>query len=355
MADTLRMANALIPIIIGLELTSSIKKKRDVNIANALIPIIVALSILHAKGINPALTPESSLLLLSALPSMGPLIKAMGVQTRTSRFYGLLKTGASGLLNAFSNVGARIFGPPKPPQAPAITGKLLIENTTWDLGGSPISGQIAALPTPDMAHLGTLMLPGKKLVSLPNHIPPWVPKSVVAELNFNPDCDVGGGEGPTCLSTTMYKHIEALDEYNKKRSFSNGARWESARKAYNIAEAGTSDSEKRAFAADYPMKYNFYVKDASGGVVIKSVQSHYRTRKARAAGDIADTNLEALALIAPPEMIYNKTTNKSKDVLSVSIALLESLAACGTKLTLDDPDCEPLRVLGEIREFHAGQ
>jgi hypothetical protein len=291
------------------------------------------------------ITPESVPILLAALPTLTALVAATYSEQKETRFWAGTKGIAGSLGKAISSVFA---SKPKPT---AITGPLLIEKDEWNLG----TPSIKDLRTPDLKILNEIKLPEKAVHGPPRAIPAWVPKSVAAELDFDPACDVGGAGGPTCLPTTMFKHVEELDAYNKARSFSNGTLWASARNAFDKAAAGTSDSEKRAFAAAYPEKYPFFVKDASGNVPeLVYVWSPYHKRVERAAGTFVQSNLDTLARIAPPEMIYS-STNNSNDVKFMSIALLESLAFCGTKKTLDDPDCEPLRILAELREFHAGQ
>jgi hypothetical protein len=300
-------------------------------------------------------TVEGLPMILAMLPALATYISTTEPR-KDSRAYSLLNRGTSAIgnavMNAASSLLARVTGKASP-KPTAITGKLLRETGEWKLGGDSISKQIKNLPQPDMARLATLKLPSKPIDTLPSHIPRWVPPSVVAELNFDPQCNVGGAAGPTCLPTTMYKHIEELDAYNKSRSFSNGKLWASERNTFDAMRA--DPSREREFKATYPLQYPFIVKDASGTVPeIVPVFSPYYKRTDRAAGTFEASNLVALAKIAPPEMIYSET-NKSDDVKAMSIALLESLAFCGTKKTLDDPDCEPLRILAELREFHAGQ
>ena len=362
-AEKLRIANALIPIIIGLELKSAAKKKRNINIANALIPIIVGLSLSRQKA-AVRIPPATSLLLLSALPSLGPLIVAKNTIPNTSRAYRFVKRGLStvknGIINVASSLATRVFGP-KMKKPTAITEELRSAGGEWNLGGLSISEQIKALGNPSMARLNGLALPTKAVQPMPadNAIPVWVPKTVAAELDFDPACNVGGSAGPTCIPTTMSKHITAANERNRANRLSNSALWKYKLEDYRIAKEDSvkSDSQLLAYKAAYPKNYPFFIKDVSGNYPkIVNVLSPFHELERREAGEIAESNLKALAKIAPPEMIYTaekKGKTEFDDVKFMSIALLESLAFCGMNQTLDDPDCSPLRILGEIREFHA--
>ena len=343
-AEKIRIANALIPIIIGLELTSSAKKKRDVNIANALIPIIVGLSLLRSSRI----TPEASLLLLGALPSMGPLIVARNTLPKTSRAYAFVKGTASavksGIMNGVSSLAARVFGP-NVQKPTAITEELRRAGGEWNLGGRAITDQIKALASPSISRLNGLILPTKAVQPMPagHAIPKWVPKTVAAELDFDPACNVGGSAGPTCIPTTMSKHITAANERNRANRLSNGILSRDKLKAYHDAkeESVKSDSGLLAYKAAYPGAYPFFVKDASGNVpTLVQVLSPFHEMEKRERGEFDPHNLEALAKIAPPEMIYTaekKDKSEFDDVKFMSIELLESLAFCGTKRHLMTP------------------
>lgn len=294
-------------------------------------------------------TVEALPYMLTMLPALATYISTTAPR-KESRFYSGLKGAIPAILNSGSSLISRITSASNP-KPKAITAELMADKKPWDLAKP-------TLQRPDMKRLATLDLPTATAHhDIPSGIPAWVPKTVAAELDLKPECDRGGFVGPTCLPTTMHKHILELEDYNENRSFSKGAFWKSSRDKFKAAKEKQpkSTSEQKEFDAKYPETYSIYLKDTSGNVPsVVSVFSPYHTMDERKAGKFRSTNLAALARIAPPEMIFSET-NKSEQVKDMTIALLESLAFCGSKKTLDDPDCEPLRILAEIREFHAGQ
>jgi hypothetical protein len=302
--------------------------------------------------------PETVPIILATLPTLTALLATVYTEPRESRASRVLNALGTGLTGAPSRFGKAVLSVFKSKPTPAaITHDLLDEGEPWGL-----MGNISDLPKPDLKRLAKLPMPTSGFKHSSSHaIPAWVPKSVAAELDFDPTCDVGGSAGPTCIPTTMNKHIMAANERNKTSRLTNSVLLKGKLLAYRTAKANAdnSPSELLEYKAAYPEAYPFFVKEASGKVpTIVNVLSPFHEMEKREAGDIAESNLKALAKIAPPEMIYTvdkKNKSEFEDVKFTSIALLESLAFCGMKLTLDDPDCSPLRILGEIREFHAGQ